>query len=313
MLTFRKSAALLRQTVADFFSDDALTLAAALSFYSALSLAPLLVLLIWISSLLGGTAQQELVEQMVALVGEEGGAAIEEVVESAKESPTLGSVAGALGIATLLFSAAGVFAQLQHSLNVVFDVKAKPAPGAARGVWAWLRRRLLSMGMVLAVGFLLLVSLALSAALAAVLGGAKQTLPATEVLWQVANFIAPLIVFIALFAALFKFLPDVRIAWRDVWLASAITAVLFSLGKVGIGIYLGRSSLGSAYGAAGSLVVLLVWVYYAAVIFFLGAELSQVWARAHGRGFEPKEGAELTERDQAHVGTRALEGDSMAG
>jgi membrane protein len=295
-LTLRPALATLRQAAADFMSDDAITLAAALSFYSALSLAPLLVLLIWIASLLGGAAQEELVQQMVALVGPEGGAAIQDVVESAQKTPTRGSIAGAVGLAALLFSAAGVFAQLQHSLNVVFDVeRVKARGGSARSAWAWARRRLLSMGMVLAVGFLLLVSLAVSAALAALLANAQQSLPATEAAWRVIDFAAPLAIFVVLFAALFKFLPDVRIGWRDVWLASAITAGLFSLGKVGIGLYLGHSSIGSAYGAAGSLVVLLVWVYYATTIFLFGAEVSQAWARAHGRGFEAKEGARLIE------------------
>ena len=179
---------------------------------------------------------------------------------------------------------------------MIFDVKAKPASSAARGLWAWVRRRLLSMGMVISIGFLLLVSLAFSAGVAAVLGSARQSLPGGEVLWAVINFVAPLLVFIAFFAVLYKFLPDVRIAWKDVALASVTTAILFAIGKELIGLYLGRSSLGSAYGAAGSFLVLLVWVYYSAVIFFLGAELSQVWATAHGRGFAPKEGVELEGR-----------------
>jgi membrane protein len=290
---------LMRQTVSDFLSDDAMTLAAGLAFYSALSLAPLLGLFIWITSLLNGAAQQDLVDQIVALVGEEGGRTVRTVVESAEDKPNLGNLTGIIGIGILLFSAGTVFGQLQHSLNVVFDVKSKPVKGAGRALWAWVRRRLLSMGMVLTVGFLLAISLALSAGLAAALGGVRSAMPGTELLWALVDFVAPMIVFIALFAVLFKLLPDVRLAWKDVWLASVVTAVLFSVGKIGIGLYLGRSSLASAYGAAGSLIVLLVWVYYSASIFLFGAELTQVWSRAHGRGFEPKEGAEaIAQPDQ---------------
>lgn len=287
------AAGLATTAASEFLSDDAMTLGAALAFYTALSLAPLLVLLVWITTLLGGAAQAELVDQIVALVGTEAGATVRGVVENAKNTPTLGSFAGVAGILLLLFSAGTVFAQLQHSLNVVFNVRSKPTKGAARGLWAWVRRRLLSMGMVLTIGFLLMVSLAFSAVLAAALTRVSTAAPAAAAVWHTVDFVAPTAVFIALFAVLFKFLPDVRIGWKDVWLASVVTAVLFSVGKLGIGLYLGRSSLGSAYGAAGSLVVLLVWVYYSAIIFFFGAELAQVWARAHGRGFEPKEGAEL--------------------
>lgn len=273
----------IKETFKNFLDDDALTLGGALAFYSALSLAPLLLILLWMASYLGEGTQQSMVEQIVALIGEQGGAAIKSIVDNAEKRPTLGNIAGIFSIVMLLFSATGVFGQLQHALNIIWDVEAKPKSG----VWGWLRKRLLSAGMVLALGFLLLVSLALSAVLAGMLTYFENTVAGNAGLWVTLNVAIPLLVFTALFGLLFKYLPDVKIGWSDVWLGAFLTSALFVIGKGAIGYYLGRAGVGSAYGAAGSLIALLVWVYYSSLILFFGAEITQVWARRHGREIRP--------------------------
>ena len=270
------------------WQDDAPLLAAALSYYTSLSLAPLLLLLVWALGSMGPDLQQRLVNELVQIVGPDAGETIRSIAESAGSTPSLGSVAGLVGIVTLLVGATGVFAQLQKALDIVWNVR----PRKRKGVWGLVRKRLLSLGMILAIGFLLLVSLALSAALALLGNSAQGVLPGMDQLWGVANFVVSLAVISALFAAIFRFLPDVRLDWRDVIVGAVATAALFAIGKVLLGVYLGRSSVGSAYGAAGSLIVLLVWVYYSALILLLGAELTQVYAARFGGGMNLEEHAE---------------------
>ena len=276
---------LTRDTVTDFFEDDALTLGAALAFYTALSLSPLVVFLLWFASALGEGMQQQLVAQIEGLVGPQAGEAVRGIVESAEARPGLGNVAGIVSLATLVASVSGVFSQLQYALNRIWNVEA--APGRS-GVWAWVRKRLLSIGVFASVGFVLVVSLAVTAAVAAASEYARGALPGVDVLWQAGTFVLSLLVTAALFAIIFKFLPDAVVGRRETWIGAAATAVLFSIGRWAIGLYLGQSSIGSAYGAAGSFMVLLVWVYYASLILFLGAELTQVVARAAGRRIEPE-------------------------
>jgi membrane protein len=180
----------------------------------------------------------------------------------------------------LLFSASGVFAQLQSTMNKVWNVTPKPQ----NAIWDWLRKRLLSMGMVLSVAFILLASLVISAVIGMVL-------PGTGTLWNLVTAGVSMLVFIVLFAMIFKFLPDVQIAWRDVWVGAVLTAVLFTVGKYAIGVYIGNSAVASSYGTAGSLIALLVWVYYSAVIVLFGAELTQVYATRYGSGIQPEGGA----------------------
>lgn len=303
MVRFADAWTVLKTAVSDFFEDDALTLGAALAFYSALSMAPLIIIALWIASVVSPGARERIVEQITGLVGPEGGEAVRTIVENAAASPNLGTIAGVIGIATLLFSAAGVFGQLQHAMNIIWDVKPKPG----QGIWGWIRKRILSFGMLFAILFLLLVSLALSAAVTGatqVIGGAFA---GSEIVMGALDIVVSLLVITLLFAAIFRYLPDVRIAWADVWGGALVTAILFVAGKFAIGLYLGHSSVGSAYGAAGSLVVLLVWVYYSSLIVFLGAELTQAGARQFGHGIVPDRYAVWADRKLEHVDPRAVE------
>jgi membrane protein len=220
-------------------------------------------------------------------LGPQAAEAIQGMLQSAGKTGA-GIVATAVGVGTLLLGASGAFAQLQDALNTIWEVK----PKAGRGVRGMLRDRFLSFSLVLAIGFLLLVSLVLSAALAAVGKYLAGILPVSSALMQGLNFALSFAVTTFLFALIFKVLPDVRIRWRDVWIGAAVTALLFSVGRFLIGLYLGRSSVSSAYGAAGSLVVLLVWIYYSAQILLLGAEFTQVYASKFGNGMTPKPNAE---------------------
>jgi membrane protein len=291
---------LVRKTVNDWIEDKAPQLGAALAFYTALSIAPLLVILLGAAAFFFGeeAARGQITEQLRDLVGDEGGQAIEEMIASANK-PASGAVATALGVATLLFGASGVFGQLQTALNTIWEVQPKPG----RGVWGFIRDRFLSFAMVMGIAFLLLTSLVITAALATLgelLGGLPDAL---QWLAQVINFAVSFAVITLLFAMTFKLLPDVKMAWSDVWLGAAVTAALFTVGKFAIGMYLGHSSMASSYGVAGSFVVLLVWVYYSAQILFFGAELTQVYANKFGSRIVPTEDAEpVTEEARAQEG-----------
>ena len=284
-----------KDTVTEFVDDDAPTLAAALAYYTALGMSPVLVLLLWIATFAGESMQQRLVVQLQGLVGPEGGQAVKAVVDNADATPGLGTFAGIVSLAMLLFSVSGVFGQLQAALNRMWDVTA--APGSS-GTWPWIRKRLLSVGTFLSVGFVLVVSMAVTAFVEAASERARDVLPGADVAWEAATFVLSLLVSALLFALMFKVLPDVKLRWRDVAVGGLATAILFSIGRWLIGLYLGRSSVGSAYGAAGSLVVLLVWVYYAALVVFLGAELTQVLARRRGKRVVPEEHAVAVERHE---------------
>jgi len=293
----------LRRVFSEFAEDGAMTLAASLAYYTALSMAPLVLLALRIAAFFGPQAQQDLVDQVTGLIGSEGGAAIQLVVDSAKDEPQAGNLAGVLSLLMLIFGASAVFSELQHALNLIWDVKARPKSG----ILGWIRKRLLSMGILLAVLFLLLVSTVISAVLA--MGPrATQDLPGGAALWSGLHLVFSIAIFAAVFALLFRYLPDVRIQWRDVALGAVATAVLFALGKYAVGFYLGRSSVGSAYGAAGSLIILLVWAFYSALIFFFGAEWTQVWARAHGRGIQPNRFADPIDESGGAASGAALAG-----
>ena len=195
-------------------------------------------------------------------------------------NPQGGTIATIIGLVTLLIGATAVFGELQATLNLIWEVRPAPTHGVWAGIWAVLRERIFSLALVLALAFLLLVSLVISAALAgaaAMFQGPEQAL-----LSRLLELAVSLLVLTFVFALLYKYVPDAEIGWRDVWLGGLITAVLFTLGKTAIGFYLGQASVGSAYGAAGSLVVLLVWVYYSALIMFFGAEFTHAWATRHG-------------------------------
>ena len=268
---------LLRQAFRDWMNDNAGRLGAALSYYTLFSLAPLLIVAIAVAGLVFGreAAQGQIVAQLQGLVGDAGARAVQEMIENSRQ-PSSGILATVIGVVTLLLGATGAFAELKSALNVVWDVKDEGG-----GFSALLRGRLWAFAMVLAVGFLLIVSLLISAAVAAA-DGFFQWIGVPSALVQLTNAVASFLVITVLFALLFKFLPDTHVAWRDVWVGAVITSGLFTLGKTLIGLYLGRSSLASVYGAAGSVVVLIVWVYYAAQIFFFGAEVTQAYAHRHG-------------------------------
>jgi membrane protein len=268
---------LVKTTFSEWLADNATRLGAALAYYTMLSVAPLLVIVTTIAGLIFGqeAAQGQLVQEMTDMVGPQGATAIQAMLKHAYH-PTTGIIASIIGVIVLLLGATGVFVELQDSLNTIWGVTTQ----AAGGVWGFIRTRLLSFVMILVFGFLLLVSLVLSATLAGLghyLSGAHPTF-----LFQALNFLVSLAVVTVLFALIFKLLPDVHVSWKDVWIGAIVTGVLFTIGKFLIGLYLGNSSLGSTYGAAGSLAVFLVWVYYSALILFFGAEFSQVYARRYG-------------------------------
>jgi membrane protein len=291
---------LAKETGQDFVDDNATRLAAALAYYTLLSLAPLVVLALAIAGLAFDpeSTRDQLGSELGAVVGPSGAEAVRAIVENAK-TPSAGILSSALGIIVLLFGASGVFGELQGALNTIWEVAPKPG----RGIAGTIRDRLFSFAMVMGVAFLLLVSLVLSAALAAVGRFLESSLPGGEALWQVLNFLLSFGVVSALFAVTFKVVPDVEMKWRDVWIGAVVTAFLFTLGKSLIALYLGKSSVASAYGAAGSLVLLVVWVYYSSLILFAGAEFTQVYAKHYGSRIRPSEDAvPLTDDARGQMG-----------
>jgi membrane protein len=289
---------LLKDSGAEWMEDKAPRLGAALAYYTIFSLAPLLVIVTAIAGFFFGreAAQGQLASQIQGLVDEQGGKAVQEMVANAGQTGS-GGLATALGIVMLLLGAMGLFGQLQDALNTVWEVQPKPG----RGILGFLRDRFLSFSMVLSVAFLLLVSLVISAWLAALgsLFGDWQT----SVLGHLVNGAVSYVVITLLFAMIFRYLPDAEIAWKDVWLGAVIASLLFVVGKLLIGLYLGHSSVGSVYGAAGSLAVLLVWLYYSSQIFLFGAEFTKVYADTFGSRIVPSANAEpVTPQARAEEG-----------
>ncbi|MBB6441102.1 YihY/virulence factor BrkB family protein [Phycisphaera mikurensis] len=279
----------LKQAVLDFFNDRGFVWAAALAFYAALSFAPLVMLTLYATAQLGPDVQARVVEQFGDLLGGAAGDTLGEIIDNAEKRETSGFWATIVSVGVLIFSASGVFGQLQAALNAIWDVRAKPG----NSILAFLRSRLLSLGMIGSLLFLLLLSLGASAVLNAVLGGFGLA-------WVV-NQAVTLGVYLLLFAAMYKLLPDVRLTWRDTLISAAVTAVLFAVGKAGIGLYLGRAAVGSSYGAAGSLMALLVWVYYASVVVLFGAELSQSLFAEFDKRIKPSKHAERVPEQAAAI------------
>jgi membrane protein len=288
---------LLTETVRACINDDIFSQGAALSYYTFFAIAPLFVIALAVAGFWFGeeTARKELFGQLNQLIGQEGGDAIQSVVTAASKSAA-GFWATVLAGGTLVVAATGVFVQLQSSLNKIWKV----TPKRGAGLRNFVRHRLLSFAMVLGVGFLLLVSLICSASLAALGNFIGDYVSGKEVLLKVLNFAISLGIITILFAMFFKFLPDVKIAWRNVWLGGFITALLFNLGKFLIGIYLGRSTLASVYGTMGSLVVMLVWVYYSAQILFFGAQFTSVYASRFGSQPKSVRGTKLVSKPGHH-------------
>lgn len=280
---------ILRKTAADWLEDNAPQHGAALAFYSILSLAPVLIIAVSIAGAVFGekAARGELDTQIAGLVGKEEADSIQEMLANTQKHGQ-GVLAASLGLVTLLIGASGVFGQLQSSLNTIWEVR----PKSGRGIWGFVQDRFLSFAMVLGIGFLLLISLVLSALLAGIGNFLGALLPGWTWFLHVANFGISFLVITLLFAMIYKILPDVKIAWKDVWAGASLTALLFIIGKFAIGQYLGYASIGSSYGAAGSLVVLVLWVYYSSQILLFGAEFTQVYAQHSGSPLIPTSNAE---------------------
>ncbi|MEH2077564.1 MAG: YihY/virulence factor BrkB family protein [Nostoc sp.] len=275
---------LFQETFKEWSEDKASRLAAALAYYTIFSIAPLLIIVIAIAGAVFGeeAARGQIVGQIQGLVGIEGAKFLESAIQNANQ-PKTGAIASIISIVVLLVGATGLFTELQDAMNTIWEVKPKPG----RGVTNIIRLRVLSFAMVIGIGFLLLVSLVISTALTTLVTYFSNLLPGVDFIWQLVNFVLSFAITTVLFGLIFKVLPDVKIAWSDVLVGASLTSVLFSIGRFLLGQYLGNGSFGSAYGAAGSLVVILAWVNYAAQILFFGAEFTQVYARRYGNGITP--------------------------
>jgi membrane protein len=283
---------LVKQTFRDFFEDKCTRLAAALSYYTIFSLPPLLVLLLFLlSAVLDPQDVRGLLEgQLGSLLGPAGSNEVRAMLEHAEQPDFSRGAIALVGIGALLFGAVGAFVEMQNALNTVWEVQPDPQQG---GIKRFIVQRIVSFGMLLTIVFFLIVSLVVSTVLTA-FGGLLDSMlpdPLSGVVLRLINLVVSLGVLSLLFALLFRHVPDARIEWRDVAFGAVATALLFTVGKYVLGLYLGRSNPGDAFGAASALALLLVWIYYSALIVFLGAEFTQAWAKLHGRGVQPAEGA----------------------
>src|SRR5213592_3590316 len=291
---FSNSFGLFKQTFSEWLEDKAPQLGAALAYYTVFSLAPLVLVLLAIVGLIfrndPGGAWNKITEQMSYFLDKSAVEVVQNIAQKAAQ-PNKSLLATIIGVALALFGASGVFGQLQDALNTIWGVKAKPGGG----IWGFLRSRFLSFAMVGGVCFLLLVSLTLESLLKGFSHYVQSLLPGGIVIAMAVYIIFDFGVIVLLFAMIFKFMPDVKIQWRDVWIGAILTAVLFGVGKWALGFYLGSGTAGSAYGAASSLITLLLWVYYSSQILLFGAEFTQVYAQRAGRVFKPSEYAVLIE------------------
>lgn len=308
-MNFKAIIDLVKQTFKEWSEDKAARLGAALAYYTIFSIGPLLLIVIAIAGQVFGkdAAQGQIVSTIQGMVGKEGAQVIQTTIENSNK-PGANIIATIIGLVTLLLGASGVFGQLKDALNTIWEVEPKPG----QGILANLKEKFLSFTMVLGTGFLLMVSLVISSALAA-FGKLLAKLPGADIVWQGVSYLVTLGVIALMFALLFKFLPDVDVAWKDVFIGSVVTAILFILGQLGLGIYLGSGSVGTSYGQAGSLVIVLVWIYYSAQILFLGAEFTQVYAKTYGSKVKPAENAEfITEEGRAQQGIAHDDGERGA-
>jgi len=269
-----------RKGIWDFFVDDSFTLAAALAFYAMLSLAPLLVLSLTVLAFLGHNTQQQIINQTKYLIGPQASEGVDLLLTNAKAQQVEATTSAVIGLVTVLITGTTVFAQLQYSLNRVFNVRTKR--GILKG---WLYKRAMSLLMVAVMGIVVVASIVASSAISLVFQGRGR-------LWDLVNMGTSTAVFALLFIVMFRVLPDVKITWRDTWVGGTISGILFVVGEYGIGKYLAYSGAGSVYGAAGSLVVLLLWVFYSSLIVLLGAELTQAYGACCGKEIVPDDFAE---------------------
>jgi len=296
---------LLRQTVTEWMEDGALKLSAAMAYYSIFSIAPLLIISISIAGLVLGeeAVRGQLDEQLTGYIGAQAAASVQSMVQNAAK-PAQGWIGAVTGFAVLLLGASGVFGQLKDALNIIWDVKVTQKSG----VMLFIRQRLLSFGMVLVIGFLLLVSLLLSTAIAALNKYLNSYLGIPAEIWALITMAVSMLLLSVLFATIFKILPDIQVRWKHVWVGAIVTAILFEIGKWGLGYYLGRESTASAYGAAGSVVLLLLWIYYASCILLFGAEFTQVYAREGGREIKPAPNAEFVSEETSGKKPKTVDG-----
>ncbi|MEO8249846.1 MAG: YihY/virulence factor BrkB family protein [Burkholderiales bacterium] len=279
-MTLGKLFTLARRAVTAWLDDFAPSMGAAISYYTIFSLAPLLIIVIAVAGFIFGedAVKGEIVGQLQGLMGRDSALAVQGMIAAANH-PTGGLIASGVSIVILLVGATTVFAELQSALDRIWHVPDRIKP---KGLWAVLRARVLSFGLILGLAFLMMVSLVMSAAVSAFGSWAAGMLPGSDLLLQAINIVVSLGLATVLFAMIFKFMPSVDVEWRDVWVGAIVTALLFTIGKYLIGLYIGKSGTSDTFAAAGSVVVLLVWVYYAAQIFLLGAEFTKVYANAHG-------------------------------
>jgi membrane protein len=277
---------LITQSFKEWSEDKASRLAAALAYYTVFSIPPLLIIVLAISGQVFDDAQARITAEINSFIGERGGEAVVAILENASE-PTGTVIATLVSVIILFLGASGVFGQLQEALNTIWEVQADPS----RGFLETIKDRFFSFTMVLGTGFLLLVSLIISALLAAIGEFVTGIVPGAVILATIINFVVSFAIITLLFALIYKVVPDVVIGWKDVWIGSIVTALLFTLGKWAIIFYLERSAPASTYGAAGSLIIILLWVYYSAQILFLGAEFTQVYANRYGSRLVPERGA----------------------
>jgi len=297
---FSKAFSLLRQTFQEWLQDKVPQLGAALAYYTVFSLAPLILILLAIVGVVfrddPAGAWDKITQQMSYFLDPSAVQVVQEIAQKASQ-PGKSTLATLIGIALALFGASGVFGQLQDALNTIWGVKAKPG----RGIWGFLRARFLSFAMVAGICFLLLVSMALQAMLKIFSEYVQSVLPGGLAVALTVYLIFDFGIVVLLFAMIFKFLPDVKIQWRDVWIGAIVTALLFGLGKWLLGLYLGSGAASSAYGAASSLITLLLWVYYSSQILLFGAEFTQVYAARVGRELAPDDYAVRVETKEVRV------------
>jgi len=270
-------------TFKEFMEDKAMRLAAALAYYAIFSIGPLLFVLVALAGWIFGdeAVRGEIHGQIAGFVGEEAAKTIESMMAAKKLGTSPATTV--LAVISLAIGASGVFGQLQDALNTIWEVKAKPG----MGIWSFLRDRFLSMSMVLGLGFLLLISMVLTTAVQALVSRGGQLLPIPDAVTSILSAIISFIVVALLFAMIYRFLPDVKLGWSDVGVGALVTAALFTGGKFLLGLYLGREGTASAYGAAGSVVVILLWIYYSSIILLFGAEFTQVYALKRGHKLQP--------------------------
>ena len=281
--------ALLKQTYKEWMEDEPFDLSSSVAYYAIFSLPALLIIIISIAGVVFGkeAVQGQISSQIGAMIGPQAGKDIQDMIANAYKSDN-SIISTVIGIATLLFGSTGVFLQLQKSLNTVWEVKPDPKAGIKKLVID----RATSLGIIVAIGFILLISLVVTAGLSALSNWIQSRLPDFILyIFYIVNFVVSLGIVTMLFAIIFKVLPDIKIKWRHVWIGAGVTALLFELGRFGLGLYFGKSEPASAYGAAGTVILMMLWVYYSCLILFFGAQFTQVYSKRHGKDLPPSDHA----------------------